>query len=586
MDKLHWDSRDLNITNIASNKNPNELDSSNSLTVKSSVDNTTSTINLPANESISSNGSISSNEIILTNGSISSNGSISNGSISSHGSYTSTDSSLRTYISPLSTMSNSDKSNSLDLFEDLSLDNNKLFEIPSKSKVSKPKVRKRSKTGCVSCKRLKIKCSEDKPVCEYCLHTNRECIYPNSMIINNCQSTKNLNSTNVHLNITRSELRLLKFFTEFSGSFFSFNKVDQLKNLWSIEVPKLWNQSDLVKNAIFTMSSIRLWAEYELNNIHTIRLEYDEEDEQKNNTLLDKTSSYFSKTLQLIQNTTPVDYDSTIQSVIAHIIVFTYVSIHPLPPLSLVSFNNEQSVDLFHISESLHINFIEGYEFFKDSKFEILSNAGERSIFIPEKTYESMFPFINYLKKYVTDSDCDDLGFVSYMNVIDQIELGCYRSLKLEYPLPIFRTIFGISREKDFVILLRQMDHIALKIMFYFSSLCSIYGFKLFKKFGVWDEYINKFILVCRDKGFTSVNGLEDKFDANLYYTAKLFQNDIVDIDLFETNLKLMELLKCVGMEDLTVQDMIGNLKVISMGDIIQNESSVAIELNQFMQFS
>ncbi|KAI5963058.1 uncharacterized protein KGF55_002850 [Candida pseudojiufengensis] len=35
----------------------------------------------------------------------------------------------------------------------------------------------RSRGGCLSCKKLRIKCNEVKPICEYCEHTGRECIY-------------------------------------------------------------------------------------------------------------------------------------------------------------------------------------------------------------------------------------------------------------------------------------------------------------------------------------------------------------------------------------------------------------------------
>lgn len=35
----------------------------------------------------------------------------------------------------------------------------------------------RSRGGCTNCKRLKIKCDETKPRCDYCKHTNKECTY-------------------------------------------------------------------------------------------------------------------------------------------------------------------------------------------------------------------------------------------------------------------------------------------------------------------------------------------------------------------------------------------------------------------------
>lgn len=36
----------------------------------------------------------------------------------------------------------------------------------------------RAKVRCFSCAKLKIKCDEARPRCEYCCHTNRKCIYP------------------------------------------------------------------------------------------------------------------------------------------------------------------------------------------------------------------------------------------------------------------------------------------------------------------------------------------------------------------------------------------------------------------------
>jgi hypothetical protein len=40
--------------------------------------------------------------------------------------------------------------------------------------------RKLSRFGCASCKKLRIKCDESKPTCEYCAATNRTCIYLSS----------------------------------------------------------------------------------------------------------------------------------------------------------------------------------------------------------------------------------------------------------------------------------------------------------------------------------------------------------------------------------------------------------------------
>lgn len=49
---------------------------------------------------------------------------------------------------------------------------------------------KKSRNRCLSCKKLKIKCDEAKPKCEYCEHTKRECIYPDPSTIKRGRKAK------------------------------------------------------------------------------------------------------------------------------------------------------------------------------------------------------------------------------------------------------------------------------------------------------------------------------------------------------------------------------------------------------------
>ena len=39
--------------------------------------------------------------------------------------------------------------------------------------------RTRSKTGCLTCRKRKKKCDENKPNCNNCIHLNKECVWPN-----------------------------------------------------------------------------------------------------------------------------------------------------------------------------------------------------------------------------------------------------------------------------------------------------------------------------------------------------------------------------------------------------------------------
>ncbi|KAK6456024.1 uncharacterized protein RJT20DRAFT_41213 [Scheffersomyces xylosifermentans] len=174
----------------------------------------------------------------------------------------------------------------------------------------KPPPKRRSRGGCFSCKHLRIKCDESKPKCEYCIHTNRICVYPQSKAkrkgkksypspgsssessveyierevedINVRESmlrdrraksgtlfTFNqlaaLNRTTSQLSISTFELRLVKFFNEYCVYLFSFGVNEGIHNVWKNYVPSLFLQSRLVRDSIYAFSAINMFPLYDLD---------------------------------------------------------------------------------------------------------------------------------------------------------------------------------------------------------------------------------------------------------------------------------------------------------------------------------
>lgn len=176
------------------------------------------------------------------------------------------------------------------------------------SELSKPV---RSRGGCSNCRRLKIKCNEAKPSCEYCQHTNRECEYlppkprkprttkpkireicedePSRIVVDprpvisdlNVQSI--INSPSQQLGLTRLELRLLNFFNLYCIELFTYGMSKEVDNVWRHEVPSLFMSSNLVRSAVFSFSCINLWPlcdlislrdldrTFELSSLHLVR---------------------------------------------------------------------------------------------------------------------------------------------------------------------------------------------------------------------------------------------------------------------------------------------------------------------------
>ncbi|KAK6455961.1 uncharacterized protein RJT20DRAFT_127699 [Scheffersomyces xylosifermentans] len=166
---------------------------------------------------------------------------------------------------------------------------------------------KRSRTGCLSCKNLRIKCDEAKPRCEYCTHTGRECVYPKptdiaskntrqALLTTNSISSidvirrelntresqakrkllesqvtfsqlTSLNQTTSQLDISIFELRLVKFFDEYCMYVLSFGVNDDINKVWKNHVPSLFLNSQLVRDSIYAFAAINMFPFFNVDHV-------------------------------------------------------------------------------------------------------------------------------------------------------------------------------------------------------------------------------------------------------------------------------------------------------------------------------
>ncbi|ODV78611.1 uncharacterized protein CANTADRAFT_6967 [Suhomyces tanzawaensis NRRL Y-17324] len=210
---------------------------------------------------------------------------------------------------------------------------------------------KRSRKGCASCKRLKIKCNEDRPRCEYCLHTNRECIYPDeetavsiisessrqarrlrdvSLFAHRAQkglenpdsyftfdqlvATFTLASPTSHLGISRYELRLVNFFDSFCVPLFSFGVNKDVHNVWKNMVPSLFLRSSLVRNSVYSFAALNLFPLFGLTSVQEA-IPYQLAATRSSNSISDliDTSLSFYENQQNFCDTTNAYFNSAIQ---------------------------------------------------------------------------------------------------------------------------------------------------------------------------------------------------------------------------------------------------------------------------------
>ncbi|CAM9022876.1 unnamed protein product [Wickerhamomyces anomalus] len=442
--------------------------------------------------------------------------------------------------------------------------------------ISKPEKKTRSRAGCFSCKKLKIKCNEAKPICEYCNHTGRECAYPEakpkaprkrrarkSKKAQNEESSSSssslsdestvekelfsglplipidtdfveiqskplqrLNSMSLQLEVSSFELKLLRFFLDFGASFFSFNVHEETYRFWSTEVPKLWCSSDLVKSSIYAISSVRLLANYELNNIETIDIE-DEVDplfgtvEIRTVNLLQKAREYIQNTSELAEQFKTLVLSNAINEDLSEILGYFAIAKSVLVAAKGV-FPNSTKIDHPHPDPSGLYNmlsFVRGnydvialnVSHLKGTKFECILLPAEKQI----TTIDSEFVFIKYLRDYVDFVICDaDILQFNYYTVISSVEIGAHRSLVFKYPVPFFRALLDFAVNDVFLNALNSKEHVAMKIMFYFCSLCSILDFKMFKNSSMWDDFVELY----KVHSFGLFEGkFEDEMDENVY---------------------------------------------------------------------
>mmetsp|Transcript_5631 Transcript_5631/g.7121 ORF Transcript_5631/g.7121 Transcript_5631/m.7121 type:complete len:486 (-) Transcript_5631:620-2077(-) len=292
---------------------------------------------------------------------------------------------------------------------------------------TKHKMITRSRKGCLSCKKLKIKCNEAKPTCEYCESTGRQCHYPDIEINQTSFGTirkrglrrrnhdktlvagMKLNSTTKLLQINLLELHLLKFFHERCVPFFSFFGADKdIEHAWTHSVPTIFSQSLLVRNAIYLFSALTLWPLYNIDDSLSLDkisklLKYDQAvllgkngiasgvtkkdistsvTDMTRTSLFEITTEYFISTLKENQQVIAKHYQGPVVKIkkfanvneaaelaITSILLFTYMGLHPEGVLPIVVFNDDTQVDFISLSRNIGNIMVSTRDTLKDSEF-------------------------------------------------------------------------------------------------------------------------------------------------------------------------------------------------------------------------
>ncbi|KAK6199304.1 uncharacterized protein RJT21DRAFT_115097 [Scheffersomyces amazonensis] len=435
----------------------------------------------------------------------------------------------------------------------------------------------RSKGGCSSCKKLRIKCDENKPRCEYCQHTNRECKYPSTfrfvqsprtkqrnrlknleeifdLVDNLVFRSKNrqypyhriaiadqdlketnltneliLNQTTAQLRISKFELRLLNFFHNVSIHIFSHGLGKEAYDVWAKHVPNLFLQSPLVRNSIYSFASISLFPLCDLQGLRKIDdvesrvkfnldISFDEcrynTNDKITNSLYIKTATYFMNTISgknrliakknqlekdqedIFNGPYLVDKQTAKELVISSILIFSYLGVHPHNLIPLVNFDTgDQQVesDFLSISKGIGHTTYSCIPTIRQTEFKPLFsyNNDLSNKKIPD------YPIITILSEdlqseYAIDNEIftkDSLEYEVLRKSIDLLKGCIYKVIKQNFPVPLFRWI--LSPTQGFNQLVYQKNYYALRILYVFSCLSTMWRFHVFKDNNIWVDFVN-----------------------------------------------------------------------------------------------
>ncbi|CAH2353471.1 hypothetical protein CLIB1423_11S00430 [[Candida] railenensis] len=457
---------------------------------------------------------------------------------------------------------------------------------PPSEKEVRPR-KKRSRKGCLSCKRLKIKCDENKPVCEYCYHTGRDCLYPEVVVTGTETEDYNhesarllsfhaatlLNSNWQNLRISKFEYRLLHFFQTFCVPLFSFNVNFEIDKVWRYEVPKLWQSSDLVKQAVFSFSALNMWPLCSGDSDIYVNVMDDEQlmimlgnkgkseivqklflgdssystrdgaDLAREGSLFEKTTSYFMNSLSNTSQTLSESgallsmkeqgaFDTkdelvfkSAELVISGILIFSFLGLHPHKLIPLIAFDEDsedgsQQTDLISICAGIHNTLIAASPTLLGTAFRGLFNNVERYSKLP--TTHKSYPVIIKLKSCLTewiminqfdeliDSESSEIIEV-FNDSISLLDICYFRAVESNYPIPLFRWILAIDGKLRTIV--KTKNQFALKLLYYYAVLCVVCRFSLFKTTSVWIDYMKWY----RDYNINVYGSWLYSDDLNLY---------------------------------------------------------------------
>ncbi|CAN3487161.1 hypothetical protein DICA0_F41856 [Diutina catenulata] len=385
---------------------------------------------------------------------------------------------------------------------------------------------------CKSCAKLKIQCNLERPRCEYCRATSRECEYPiptNSRSSSKSSKPSKLSSALVvarfsqshnlkAANLSATEWDLMNYFNHGCLHIVTLG-VDSIEETWK-EVPMLANSSPLLQSAILALSGLRTRVtDSDCNHNRGVLIRG-----------MDTKGKSMADMLQLGRDTRPSKWvyqsdDEMVQLFTAHVnscmrqlgtavlnpseldmqvipavtvLLYVFLGLNPLGMAPILVLDQQQP-DFIRIARGMYASLSE----------------------MPRKIVEAYDVADEF-------EGCDDLPICSYLRdlhssveprlqpIVEEINEYIYRTLMSRSPISVYR--WALSMPRWFSDSFYTEDYGALRILNAYVSLNTIFGFYITELSNPWLDHIEWF----RDYTRNRYGDWQYPYDAALYNALKL----------------------------------------------------------------
>lgn len=346
---------------------------------------------------------------------------------------------------------------------------------------------KRKSHKCDNCRKLKIACDKVRPSCEYCVATNKKCVYEVDTLALTASGPSDpgtsssddspyhlmfypINDMVTQLNISRFELKLMKFFNELYLP--SLIEKHQMDVNVKFQIPYTWTISRVLRQTVFSLSCLVLYNSDDRGRAY---LREDIGPEMNPNELYFKTMQYFNQCLTLHQqsvdklndgSTVVQSVDHALEMVLSSVLLYTFLVLQPFNVIPLISNNNEP--DLLAMVKGMKLYMGPSFVVLANTRFSSLSSlCGKMDFNYVEQIQE--FFLAQHLKAHLVSlqGQYDFSTYLSLEKSIDQLRGSLNNFIRYRNASCIYSWIFCM--DQDVIRLMHIGDYFGLKLLFYYS---------------------------------------------------------------------------------------------------------------------